>query len=150
MRGILPAVALVLVAACGGSRGAVVTSSAPAYDSGPEVVQQFMRAVADSNLTRMGQLWGTTSGPAAATGQPANWQRRVEVMQVWLRGGTHRILGEAPTADANRRTITLELTRGGCSRQVPIVVHRLGNGSWILVNIELEAAGNPARPCNVP
>lgn len=150
MRRVLPAVALVLLAACGGSRGAVVTSTAPAYDSGPEVVEQFMRAVADSNLTRMGQLWGTTRGPAAVTGEPADWQRRIVAIQLWLKGGTSRVIGDTPTADPNRRTVTLELSRGGCERQVPVTVLRLGNGSWIVVSIELEAAGNPARPCNVP
>lgn len=151
MRHALPVLLLVVLAACGGgSRGPIVTSAAPAYSSGPEVVDQFMRAVADSNLVRMGQLWGTPRGPAAVTGEPSNWQRRIEVIQLWLRGGEHRILGEAPTADANRRTITIELARGGCHRQVPVGVHRLGNGSWIVVNIDVEAAGNPARPCNVP
>lgn len=139
-----------LLAACGGSRGPATVSTAPAYESGQAVVEQFMGAVADSNLTRMGQLWGTSRGPAAVTGEPSDWQRRIVVFQAWLKGGTSRVLGEDRTADANRRTVTLEINRSGCARQVPIAVLRLGNGSWIITNIDLEAAGNPARPCNVP
>lgn len=143
-------VATLLLAACGGSRGPATVSTAPAYESGQAVVEQFMGAVADSNLTRMGQLWGTSRGPAAVTGDPSDWQRRIVVIQAWLKGGTSRVLGEDRTADDNRRTVTLEINRSGCARQVPIAVLRLDNGSWIITNIDLEAAGNPARPCNVP
>jgi hypothetical protein len=139
-----------LLAACGGSRGPMTVSTAPAYESGQAVVEQFMGAVVDSNLTRMGQLWGTSRGPAAVTGDPSDWQRRIVAMQAWLKGGTSRVLGEDRTADDNRRTVTLELTRGGCARQVPFHVLRLSNGSWIVWNVDLEAAGNPARPCNEP
>lgn len=150
MRRVSPVVVLFLLAACGGGRGPGLTTAAPVVASGGEVVEQFMQAVGDSNLTLMGQLWGTARGPAAVTGDPANWRRRIEVIQLWLRGGTHRVLGDASTSDANRRTVTMELTRDGCSRQVPIVVHRLTSGGWIITNINIDAAGNPARPCATP
>jgi hypothetical protein len=35
-------------------------------------VDAFMQAVADSNLTQMASLWGTSAGPAAKTNQPSD------------------------------------------------------------------------------
>lgn len=143
-------VLVALVAACGGPRGAAVDSpepSAPVPTSGA-AVEQFMQAVADSNLTRMGQLWGTTSGPASATGQPVRWREHVVVMQAWLKGGTFRVIGNMDTAGGEgRRQVTIELDRGGCTKQIPFTVARLGSGSWLVVNVDISQAGNPARPC---
>lgn len=143
-------VPVLLLAACGGSRGPTAGGVAPSFASPTEVVTEFMQAVADSNLTRMGQLWGTPRGPAAVTGEPSNWQRRVVVIQLWLQGGTSRVIGEDRTAAGDRRTVTIDLARGGCNRQVPFTVLRQSNGSWMIIEVNLEAAGNPARPCNVP
>lgn len=144
---------LLLAAACGGGGGTV---PAPVMDAGSpvssptEVVTEFMKAVADSNLTRMGQLWGTARGSAAVTGEPVRWREQVIVMQLWLHGGTSRITGNVPAMGAaDRRDITLELERGGCLKQVPFTVIRLASGSWLVANVDISQAGNPARPCGV-
>ncbi len=153
MKGLLPVALLVLVAACGGSRGAAVDSPGPtaAAPTSGAAVEQFMQAVVDSNLIRMGQLWGTTSGSAAATGQPPRWREQVVVMQAYLKGGTFRVIGNVDTAEGEgRRQVTIELDRGGCTKQIPFTVVRLGSGNWLVVNVDISAAGNPARPCAVP
>jgi len=138
---------VVLAAACGGSgSGPVVTGALPAVASDTEAVEKFMAAVADSNVARMGELWGTMRGPAAATGQPANWQRRMVVAQLYLRGGSYRISSNVSSGDG-RRELTLDLDRGGCTSQVPFTVARLATGSWVVVNLDVSKAGNPARPC---
>ena len=64
----LPIVAVLVLAACAGG-GSAAPGAAPAA-SAERVVQDFMRAVADSNLTKMAQLWGSAKGSAGATHEP--------------------------------------------------------------------------------
>lgn len=141
---------LLLAAACGGgySAAAPAAGAAPTAASASIAVEQFMRAVADSNLTRMGQYWGTARGAAAVTGEPANWQQRVVVMQLYLSGGSFRVIGDVPAAGGgDRRVVTIDLVRGTCSKQVPFTLGQAPGGGWIIVSLDLNDAGNPARPC---
>ena len=61
------AAALVL-AACGGAGGAPEVKPA---NTASAAVQDFMKAVADSNLAAMAGLWGTRQGPADMRRGPA-------------------------------------------------------------------------------
>ena len=152
MKRLLVSGALLLAAACGGSGSlpAPVTDAGSPVSSPDAVVTEFMQSVADSNLTRMGQLWGTARGSAAVTGEPVRWREQVIVMQLWLQGGTSRITGNVPAMGAaDRRDITLELVRGGCVKQIPFTVLRLASGAWLVTNVDISQAGNPARPCGV-
>lgn len=112
-------------------------------------VEAFMTAVADSNISQLGMLWGTARGPAAVTNIPAEWQRRIVVIHAYLRGGSGRVIGDSPTTSGDRRTVTFELTRGGCTKAVPFTTIRLNTGVWLVSDIDLPSAGNPARPCGV-
>ena len=144
MRGLAFA-CLVLLTACGGGGkpARVEPSAAPAA-----VAAAFMRAVADSNLTQMAELWGTSKGSAAATGQPADFLQRIAVMQLYLRGATTKVLGNGPVpGSGDRRQVMLELTRGGCVKQVPFTMVRTKDGAWLVNAVDLNAAGNPAKPC---
>jgi hypothetical protein len=116
------------------------------------VAAAFMRAVADSNFTQMGALWGTGRGPAATTNSPSNWAQRIAVMHSYLKGGTARVLSEADpslTRD-DRREVLVELTRGGCVKTVPFTMIRTRDGSWLVNAVDLNAAGVPGRPCATP
>jgi len=149
--------ALLLVlfaAACGGGSAPPATGvPAPAAAGAPAAtaaaaVEQFMAAVADSNLTRMGQLWGTARGAAAVTGQPARWREHIIVMQAYLKGGDFRVISNVETAGSDgRREVTVELVRGGCSKQIPFTAVRWNAGSWLISNVDISQAGNPVRPC---
>jgi hypothetical protein len=133
-----------LLAACSGGH-----SSEPVAPSGSPAatVKSFMQAVADSNLAKMASLWGTASGPASKTNQPPDWQRRVAVMQVYLRNQSYRLTGDTPQTDQSRHDVQVELKRQTCTWSVPFVVIRLGDGSWLVNQVDLASAGNPARPC---
>ena len=105
-----------------------------------------MQAVADSNLNKMASLWGTTSGPASRTGQPPDYERRIAIMQAYLRNDTYRVTSDVPEG-ANRRALAVELKRSTCSWTVPFVTVSLPDQSWLITSVDLTAAGNPARPC---
>ncbi len=134
-----------LVVACGGTSapaGVAPTTTAKG------AVESFMQAVADSNMTQMGTFWGTTGGPAARTGQPSDWERRVAIMHAYLRNESHRVVSDTPDAGDARHSLQVEIRRQLCSWVVPFTAIRLGNGSWIVSQVDLTQAGNPARPCD--
>lgn len=105
-----------------------------------------MQAVADSNLTKMAGLWGSASGPAARTGQPPDWERRIAIMQVYLRNDGFRLTADVPES-TSRRALQVQIRRETCTWDVPFVAIRTANGSWLVNQVDLTAAGNPARPC---
>lgn len=106
-----------------------------------------MQAVADSNLDNMAMLWGTAGGPASKTNQPPDWRRRIAVMQAYLRNDSFRITSDAPAPDENRRAQQVEIRRQACTWMVPFVTIKARDGSWLVTQVDLAAAGNPARPC---
>ena len=135
----------VLLAACGG--GSAPSTVAPST-SARGAVDAFMQAVADTNLTGMANLWGTSAGPAAKTNQPPDWEKRIAVMQAYLQNESHRVVADAPEAgNANRHTLQVEIRRQLCTRNVPFTAIKLGDGTWIVNQVDVTAAGNPAQPC---
>jgi hypothetical protein len=138
-------VAAVILAACGGNSGSAPT--APVASSG-QAMREFMKAAADSNLTRMSQLWGSSRGPAAETRYPENYERRLIVIQAYLRADSSKVVSDVGvTGDADHRKLVVAIYReGGCMKQIPAMLARI-KGAWIVTEVELAAAGNPARPC---
>lgn len=139
--------AVLLLAACGGGGGGEVAAVQPA-GTPAAAVREFMRAVADSNLDKMAMLWGTAKGPAGQTRQPADYQRRIVIMQSYLSHDDSRILSDTPEGSDGQHTLQVELRRQACTWTVPFGAIQLGDRSWIIQRIDLTAAGNPARPCN--
>jgi hypothetical protein len=135
----------VLLVACGGGSG---PSTVAPTTSARGAVDAFMQAVADSNLTRMANLWGTSAGPAAKTNQPPDWERRITVMQAYLQNESHRVVGDVPEGTGDtRHAVQVEIRRELCTWVVPFTAIKLGDGTWIVNQVELTAAGNPGRPC---
>lgn len=144
MRSVIFVLGIVTATACGGGRapaGPVDTSASPA-----ETVTLFMQAVADSNLARMAELWGTSRGSAAETRQPRDYQRRVAVMWAYLRGA-RATLGNEIEVGPGRAVLAVDLERDGCRRRVPFEMVRTGRGQWVVQAIELDLIGVPGRPC---
>jgi hypothetical protein len=134
-----------LLAACGGSGG---TPAVHPANTASAAVENFMKAVADSNLAAMAGLWGTSKGPASRTRQPADYERRISVMRSYLSHDDFRILGDAPDVSEGRHTVQVQIRRSACTWTIPFVVIQLADGSWIVNQMDLTAAGNPARPCD--
>jgi hypothetical protein len=144
MRSIVSAGLVALMVGC--ARSKPQTLAVP--EAAEKVVASFMKAIADSNLAMIGELWGSAKGPAAATGTPSDWPKRVAIMYAYLHGGEARVLGSAPGfGDENRRQLLVELVREGCTKQVPFTVIRLTDGRWLVNTVDLNAAGVPGRSC---
>jgi hypothetical protein len=136
--------AALLLAACSGGGGAEQVHPA---NTAAAAVQNFMKAVSDSNLTIMANLWGTARGPAAKTRQPPDFERRITVMQSYLSHDDYRILSDAPDGSEARRAMQVQIRRQACTWDIPFTVIQLADGSWIINQVDLGAAGNPARAC---
>jgi hypothetical protein len=134
-----------VLAACGGS-GAGVAPVRPA-GTAAEAVQSFMQAVADSNVAKMATLWGSYAGPASKTHQPSDYERRVAIMQAYLRHDDSRIASDTPENPPTKHSVQVEIRRSACTWVVPFVVIQLGDGSWLVNQVDIATAGNPARPC---
>ncbi|MBP2648785.1 MAG: hypothetical protein H6Q77_2409 [Gemmatimonadetes bacterium] len=111
-------------------------------------VNAFMKAVGDSNLARMTQLWGTSEGSAATTRKPADFQKRMYVTYAFLKGGTYRISATEPSpAEKDERYMILEFTRGDCNKLVPITAVKTKKEGWIVNSLDLSQVGVPGRSC---
>jgi hypothetical protein len=137
------AAALLLAACSGGSAGQVQPAN-----TAVAAVQNFMKAVADSNLTAMASLWGTARGPAGRTRQPPDYERRVAVMQTYLSHDDFRIVSDAPDGSEARRAMQVQIRRQACTWDVPFTVIQMTDGNWIVNQVDLGSAGNPARACD--
>jgi len=143
---------LCVVLGCGG--GAATGAAPDESATVPEAaVRNFMQAVADSNITRMARFWGTSKGPAAITGQPADYRDRLVVAQAFLRRSPFRLVRTdmVPTQN-DRRAVLVEFERTDsdgkqCTKQVPFTVLPAGKHGWIVVAIDLNQVGSPGRAC---
>ena len=138
--------AVLFLAACSGGGTTGSDPVAPSKGTARGTVESFMQAVADSNLTRMAELWGTAAGPAAKTGQPSDYERRIVVMQSYLRNESHRVLPSTPSGGGTEE-LQVEIRRELCTWVVPFTVIRLGDTTWVVNQVDVAKAGNPARPC---
>lgn len=140
------AVVALLLTACGGKPGQV--APIPEAEQG---FRNFMQAAADTNYVRMAENWGTSRGSASETGNPADFQQRMVIMQAYLLGIQSRVLGnEAVPSAENQRMLTVELIRGNCQMTLPFTMARTGSGRWVVYQFDLEKIGPPTRSCNQP
>jgi hypothetical protein len=138
---------VLLLVACGGARSDKGPKVTP-MTSGEQAVTQFMKAVDDSNMAKMATLWGSAKGPAAETGQPVDFERRMVVIQAYLRDAGWRVIGADQTSpEADHRTLQVEFKRDRCTKVVPFGTVKSANGGWIINTIDLAAAGTPGRSC---
>ena len=133
--------AILLLSACGGGSAPVQPAR-----SASTAVQGFMQAVADSNLDKMSSLWGTTNGPALKTHQPPDYEKRIAIMQAYLRNDGFHIISDVPEGE-KRRAVQVQIRRETCTWNVPFETVSTSDGSWLITSVDLTAAGNPARPC---
>jgi hypothetical protein len=95
---------------------------------------------------RTGSTLALCCGPASKTRQPLDYQRRIAIMQAYLRSDSFRLTTDLPETE-NRRALNVEIKRQTCTWTVPFVAIKTGDGSWLVNQVDLTAAGNPARPC---
>jgi hypothetical protein len=144
-----PALAILALCAAAACGRAPSDSQTPVPQTVNASVEQFLAAVKANDLRRMGDLWGTDRGPASQSMNPDVLRQRLTVIQRYLTHSGYRII-EGPLAVPSRgdvRMFRVELQREGCNQVLPIDVIRTRSGGWLVYDVHLESAGNPAARC---
>ena len=121
-------------------------AAAKAAPTPAAAVEEFMRAVADSNLTRMSQLYGNGSGSAYVTHQPKGFEKRMVIIQALIHGVQAKTLGEVPAAKGGMRTVTTKLSHNGCTVTIPVNVIKSDLG-WLVHDFDDVEASKINQPC---
>ena len=113
-------------------------------------VVSFLAAVQEGDLARMAQLWGGSGGLTADRIDATQLAQRLTVMSIYLEHEEYAILSGTgdPTVALRpgERLVRVRLTRKGCQPVVPFTLAPY-QGGWLIRDIKLEDAGNPARVC---
>ena len=131
-----------------GSRGG--GSSIPPPVDPEATVRGFLNAVKANSMAGMGQLWGSSDGPASANMDPVTLEQRLTVIRIYLEHDEFTIVPGDPAAGVNvaagERAVFVRLSRRGCTPTVPFTLGPHGGG-WLVFDIDLASAGNPSRRC---
>lgn len=127
---------------------ALAAQSAKAPSTPSAAVQEFMRAIADSNLVRVGELFGNSKGPVATT-RPKGYEKKIVIMQAMLRGVQANTLGDVPADKDGLRTVTTQLSHNGCHVTIPVNVVK-SHGGWLVHDFDLVEANKINQPCEAP
>ena len=138
------ALALAGSAACGGHHA--VTGAA---SSNPEAaVRAFLNAVKANDLAAMRELWGSDRGPAGSYMDAQVSEQRLTVIKTFLEHESFTF--DQPNlvdpGNSAQRIVRVRLVRKGCQPVVPFTAV-LWKDRWLVKDISLADAGNPARPC---
>jgi hypothetical protein len=140
--------ALALAACSSGAAPGPVNPAEAAATSPEAAVRAFLQAVADSNVPRMSSLWGTEKGPASRTRQPADYTKRMEVVQLYLRNTAYTLGAIRPMeTDPSKSIVNVVLDRKECQRTMPVTVVQTSKEGWLVNELDLNQAGSPSRPC---
>jgi hypothetical protein len=112
------------------------------------VVERFLAAVKANDLDAMGDLWGSSRGPANTWMAADYREKALTVIRATLVYEAYAVdpSGTRPGSSARERVVRVQLRRNNCQPTVPFTTLRVGDG-WLVSNIDLAAAGNPRRPC---
>jgi hypothetical protein len=121
-------------------------SAGPTPQDPAVLIERFMAAVNANDLSTLGNLWGTTKGPASGRMPSDELHKRLVIIQSFLVHDRYTILPGTQAATSGEHLVQVQLTRRGCTPVVPFTLVRYREG-WLVSSIDLAAAGNPAIPC---
>ena len=136
---------LLVTAACAGS----ASGGDPMANRSPETtVRAFLSAARDTNLTLMANYWGGSSGPAAVSKKPTDYEKRIRIMQKYLMNDSAKV-ASLGTVDGHpdQVMVTMRIFLGKCQNAVPFIVGKWKD-QYLVQNVDVTSAGNPARPCD--
>ena len=136
-------VLLLTAAACAGGM------ANPTANRTPEaVVQSFLAAARAGNDTLMADYWGGSNGPASKTKEPQGYEKRIEIMRKYLANDSTVVVSRGNVIERpDQVMVTVRIYRGKCQNLVPFIAGQWKD-VWLIQNVDVTAAGNPARPCD--
>src|SRR5690242_16203062 len=141
-RVILSFAAAALLAGCHSGGGFIAPSNPEA------TVRGFMNAVKANSITAMGELYGSKDGPATHWMDRTLMEQKLTIIRIYLEHDKYDLMppNESSIDADGKHRVSVRLYRKGCTPVVPITLVRAGDG-WLVWDVDLVAAGNPAVPC---
>ena len=136
--------ALVLAVAAAPSLHAQRETPAPAVrpaTSATEVVERFMQLATAKNYGQMGYVFGTREGAILSREPQPSVERRMFAIASILQNDRFVIRSQNSIpgrSEADAVQLTVQVTQGGQSKDVPFVAVRTTRGDWMVEQIDLE------------
>jgi hypothetical protein len=139
--------ALLLLTACAsGTRTAANSGQLTGAATAQLAVDQFLRAVNAKDIQAMGTVFGTKDGPARATMDRTELEKRLIILQCYFQHDSARTLGEEGGAGGHRE-VRIELKKGNMTRQSTFYAIQGPKRRWYVDNMDIAAVrdfcGNP-------
>ena len=123
---------ILALAACSRGTGSLTGRATP-----QAAVQTFLDAVKAKDLQQMSEVWGNENGPARNRIERDELEKRELLMQCYLQHDEARILNDVP-GEGGRRILTVRLTRGRITREVPFDTVRGPANRWYVEKAGLD------------
>ena len=138
---------LLLLAACStGTQTAANNGSMTGAASAQLAVEGFLRAVNAKDLQAMSTVFGTKDGPARATMDRTELEKREIILACYFNHDTNRILGESGGIGGHRE-VRVELNKGNMTRQTTFYAIQGPGRRWYVDNMDIASVrdfcGNP-------
>ena len=109
-------------------------------------VEGFLRAVNAKDLQAMSTVFGTKDGPARATMDRTELEKRLIILACYFNHDTNRTIGEDRGTEGHRE-LRVELKKGNMTRQTTFYTIQGPGRRWYVDNIDIAAVrdfcGNP-------
>ena len=134
---------ILVAGACGGKP----VPDNPLPSSPAAAVEQFLAAVRENDLARMGEIYGSDRGPVNYWMASAEREKRLMILESFLYHERYDLDPRTLPGDgADLRVVRVRIERNNCRPVVPFTTRRYREG-WLVQSFDIEAAGNPRRPC---
>ncbi len=107
-------------------------------------VEAFLQTAKQQDLTGMSRVWGTAKGPAGATMERGELEKREMIIQCHLRHDSAKIVGEF-AGEGGRRVYRVDLTKGGVTKTTSITAIPGPNGRWYVESADIEKTAEFCR-----
>ena len=138
---------LFFLAACSSANRTAANSGDLTGGAAPQVaVEQFLRAVNAKDLQAMSTVFGTNKGPARATMDRTELEKREIILACYFNHDSWRIIGESAGTQGHR-DVRVELKKGNLTRQTTFYTIKGPGDRWYVDNMDIASVrdfcGNP-------
>jgi hypothetical protein len=115
--------------------------------SASQAVEEYIRAAADSNLTRMGELFGNEKGTLVRQ-KADGTDKRLLITHAYLAGVKVKAISEVDGSKDNERLVSTEIARGNCKVVLGVIAVLSKKDGWLVQNLNLDVAREVNTPCS--